>query len=523
MEDTGGNSGARRASSCWRTGSLVAIVSAVDVQGVLSVVSNAADPIALSTNVLGDVTINGSNPGTGAFPSTLVTSVNIQGGPGANLINFSGFQIASFPVPRTSTVDGGGGNDDLVAPAASTDYYVTGPDAGILGGAAFGSIAVSTFTTIPNLTGGSAANDFVFSPGASLSGAIEGGPSLDVLDVSSLNDPLPTSLTGSNSHGFQGTASFLGNGFDNIATLNGPVGQGTLSGDNVASTWTLTGTPTDLMAPTRWPSRASRRFKLATAAMTSRSSTTRSSRSPPTCSEEVATTRSISRQPHSSSATSSAGGEVDTLNYTGFGSSVNVQLTGSDASGYSGTEPLSFSGGGFQGIQFIIASPSSAGSSILTGDDSQSTWSLGAAQTYNDGSPKPRLTFSGFGILQSGAGANTFNVTSDTTADLQGGALGNSFILGTGIVLTGTIDGQAGLRHEPVELCNRPDRQPHRLRCHGLLLVISRAAQRFRSPAASQQSTTSSPALEITACTAGMSPAPGVSATPKPTTMARPP
>ena len=55
------------------------------------------------------------------------------------------------------------------------------------------------------------------------------------------------------------------------------------------------------------------------------------------------------------------------------------------------------------------------------------------------------MTFSGFGILQSGAGANTFNVTSDTTADLQGGAGGNSFILGTGIVLTGTIDGQAGL------------------------------------------------------------------------------
>ena len=134
---------------------LLAIVSAVDAQGVLSVVSNAADPIALSTNVLGDVTINGSNPGTGAFPSTLVTSVNIQGGPGANLINFSGFQIASFPALATLTVDGGGGNDDLVAPAASTDYYVTGPDAGILGGAAFGSIAVSTFTTIPNLTGGS--------------------------------------------------------------------------------------------------------------------------------------------------------------------------------------------------------------------------------------------------------------------------------------------------------------------------------------------------------------------------------
>jgi len=98
---------------------LLAIVSAVDAQGALSVISDAADPIALGTNSLGNVTVNGADPGTGAFPSATVTGVTIQGGPGANLIDFSAFQITNFPALTTLTVDGGGGNDELVAPDAS--------------------------------------------------------------------------------------------------------------------------------------------------------------------------------------------------------------------------------------------------------------------------------------------------------------------------------------------------------------------------------------------------------------------
>jgi len=69
---------------------------------------------------------------------------------------------------------------------------------------------------------------------------------------------------------------------------------------------------------------------------------------------------------------------------------------------------------------------------------------LGATQTYSDGSVTP-LSFSGFAILQGGAGANTFNVLTSTTADLNGGAGDDSFVFSNGAVLHGSIDGQDGV------------------------------------------------------------------------------
>jgi len=359
---------------------LLTIVSTVNAQGALSVSSNAADPIALGTNSLGDVTINGANPDTGAFPSAEVTGIAIQGGPGANRIDFSAFQIASFSVLTTLTVDGGGGNDVLVAPDAATNYNVTGPDSGILGGAAFGSIAVGTFTAIPNLTGGTAANDFLFGPGASLSGAIQGGTSGNTLDLSAMNGPLSVVLTGSTSQGFQGTASFLGNGFNNITVINGPLDQGTLTGENVPSTWTLNDTPTYFDGTNTLAFQSFQTLQAGNGGDTFN-----------IIGNDVGQVTAnlmggsgddtFNFQGAAQLVGSLYGnGGFNTLSYAAFGSSVSVQITGSDASGYSGTEALSFSGGGFYGIDNLIASPSAAGSSILTGEDVTSTWDLGATQ-----------------------------------------------------------------------------------------------------------------------------------------------
>ncbi|MGA2701864.1 MAG: hypothetical protein ABSH35_12310 [Isosphaeraceae bacterium] len=423
---------------------LLAIVSAVNAQGALSVISDAADPIALGTNGLGDVTINGANPGTGAFPSAMVTGIAIQGGPGANRIDFSAFQIASFPVLTTLTVDGGGGNDVLVAPDAATNFNVTASDSGILGGTAFGSIAVSTFTAVPNLTGGAAPNDFLFGPGASLSGAIQGGSSGNSLDLGAMNGPLSVVLTGSTSRGFQGTASFIAGGFSQITTMNGPLDQGTLTGENVPSTWTLNDAPTysdgtNTLAfqnfQTLQAGNGGDTFEIIGNAVDQVTANLLGGSGADTFNFQGAAQLVGSLY---------GNGGFDTLSYAAFGSSVNVQITGSDASGYSGTEALSFSGGGFHGIDNVIASPSAAGSSILTGEDVISTWNLGASQTYSDGSVTP-LSFSGFAILQGGSAANTFNVLASTTADLNGGAGDDSFVFSNGAVLHGSIDGQAGV------------------------------------------------------------------------------
>ena len=319
---------------------LLAIVSAVDAQGALSAISNAADPIALGTNSLGNVTVNGADPGTGAFPSAKVTGIAIQGGPGANRIDFSAFQIANFSALTTLTVDGGGGNDELVAPDASTDFNVTAPDAGVLGGTAFGSLSISTFQEIPNLTGGTAANDFLFGPGASLSGAIHGGTSGATLDLGSMNGPLSVVLTGSTGQGFQGTASFLGNGFNDIATINGPLDQGRLTGENLPSTWTLNEAPTysdgtHTLAfqnfQTLQAGNGGDTFEIIGNAVGQVTANLIGGSGDDTFNFHDAAQLVGSLEGNRG---------FDTLSYAAFGSSVSVQITGSDASGYSGTEGL---------------------------------------------------------------------------------------------------------------------------------------------------------------------------------------
>ena len=425
---------------------LLAITSTV-ISGVLSVTSDAADTIALTTTVAGDVQVNGADPGTGAFLSADVTGIAIRGA-GSNDIDFSAFQIASFPDLTTLTVDGGGGTSEFLGPNASTDFYVTGPDAGVLGGTAFGSLT-GTFQAIPNLTGGAAANDFLFSPGASLSGAIQGGSSGDTLDLGAMNGPLSVVLTGSTGQGFEGTASFgtasfIKGGFSNIATMKGPLDGGTLTGENLPSTWTLNDAPTYSDGT---HTLAFQNFQTLQAGNGGDTFEIIGNAVGQVTANLVGGSGDDTFNFHGSaqlvgSLDGSRG--FDTLSYAAFDGSVSVPITGSDAGGYSGTEGLTISGGGFQGIDNIIASPSAAGSSILTGDDHTSTWDLGATQTYSDGSATP-LSFSGFDTLQAGARANTFNVLASSTVNLNGGAGNDSFVFSDGAVLHGSIDGQRGV------------------------------------------------------------------------------
>ena len=401
----------------------------------------------------GDVQVNGADPGTGAFLSADVRGIAIRGA-GSNDIDFSAFQIASFPDLTTLTVDGGGGAGEFLAPNASTDFYVTEPDAGVLGGTAFTSTTSginlqATFQAIPNLTGGAAANDFLFSPGASLSGAIHGGASGDTLDLGAMNGPLSVVLTGSTGQGFEGTASFgtasfIKGGFSNIATMKGPLDRGTLTGENLPSTWTLNDAPTYSDGT---HTLAFQNFQTLQAGNGGDTFEIIGNAVGQVTANLVGGSGDDTFNFHGAAQlVGSFDGKAgfDTLSYAAFGSSVSVQITGSDASGYSGTEGLTFSGGGFQGIDNIIASPSAAGSSILAGDDLTSTWDLGATQTYSDGSVTP-LGFSGFAILQAGAGANTFNVLASSTVNLNGGAGNDSFVFSDGAVLHGSIDGQGGV------------------------------------------------------------------------------
>ena len=90
------------------------VTSAVNGAGVLTVNSDASDPIAI-TSVGGDVKVNGGNPGGGntTVDSATITAIDVSGGPGANDINLAGVNGTDFTSLDTVTVDGGDGNDTI--------------------------------------------------------------------------------------------------------------------------------------------------------------------------------------------------------------------------------------------------------------------------------------------------------------------------------------------------------------------------------------------------------------------------
>jgi Ca2+-binding RTX toxin-like protein len=93
-----------------------AVTSQVDGAGVLTVNSDAGDPIAI-TSVAGVVKVNGGNPGGGgAVDSADITRIEVTGGPGANDIDLRGVNAADFPQLADGTdvtVDGGEDNDTI--------------------------------------------------------------------------------------------------------------------------------------------------------------------------------------------------------------------------------------------------------------------------------------------------------------------------------------------------------------------------------------------------------------------------
>ena len=69
-------------------------------------------------------------PQTGASPAASITSIRIQGGPGANLIDDTGVLPADFPALNQIGINTGGGTGDQVQLTSSFSTMVTGAATG---------------------------------------------------------------------------------------------------------------------------------------------------------------------------------------------------------------------------------------------------------------------------------------------------------------------------------------------------------------------------------------------------------
>jgi uncharacterized repeat protein (TIGR01451 family) len=386
----------------------LAITSAVDPSGVLSVRTSASDTVVIRV-VGGNVTINGADPDTGTYAGANVTAIRITGDTGANDIDLRDIVPALFPALRAVHIDGGGGGDRLTGPDLPLTWLVTADDTGSLTGPDLGSLTSFDFTAIANLVGGALADRFVFADGAHLSGSVDGGGGPDTLDFGDVAADLTIALAGSDTTGFHGTAGVLVGTFRGIDGVIGGRGTNTLEGEDVDSTWILNGTPTYSDGAGTLDFTGFEHLVGGSANDTFDLS-----------GDSVGNLRADIEggagddQFHFIGAvvlTGSIDGQSgrDTLSYAAFGSAVSVVLTGSSDEGFSGTEASTFSGGGFRGIDILTGSGPGNGPDTLTGEDVPSTWSFDPSPTYSPGTGET-LAFSSFETLQGGSANDRFDL-----------------------------------------------------------------------------------------------------------------
>src|SRR5258708_6547628 len=67
-----------------------------------------------------------------------------------------------------------------------------------------------------------------------------------------------------------------------------------------------------------------------------------------------------------------------------------------------------------------------------------STWALDRTQTYKENAHAWTLTFAGFGTLNGGSAADTFNLTHNRTSNITSGGGTTAYVFSAGVVLTGS-------------------------------------------------------------------------------------
>jgi hypothetical protein len=383
-------------------------------------------------------------PGTNVFnmgPAVALTG-SIDGQSGADTLNYASY---GAPIDVTLTADSAGGysgteasisggftNIDVLTGSGTgasltgldvssawdlgvTQSYVDNNTSHVLSFSGFqmlqGADAGNTFNVTANttadLTGGNGSDDFIFSNGAVLTGSIDGVAGGDTLDLSASTASLDVALTAADTNGVSGTAGPVSDGFAHISTLRGGTGSNTLAGDGAVATWDVSSTST---------------YTDGTATLAFTGFTNLQGGGDSYVLGPDAPAVAIT-------------GSGATLDYSTDPTAIAVTLSGSTVGGFSGSD---IAGDRFTGVSSVVGN---AGSS-LTGENCASTWTLGNSSTYSDGTQS--LAFAGIQNLQGGSAADTFDVTTAYSANLQAGAGTAQFIFSDGATLTGTIAGGTG-------------------------------------------------------------------------------
>ncbi|MGE0832913.1 MAG: filamentous hemagglutinin N-terminal domain-containing protein, partial [Simkaniaceae bacterium] len=263
------------------------------IDGTVGIDGGGGTNSVTGPNVATGWTITGNNagtvnPGVGATPLTNIQT--FTGGSAADTFTFNGnFQL--------SGIDGGGGTNSVTGPNVATGWTITGNNAGTVNP----GVGATPLTNIQTFTGGSVADTFTFNGNFQLSGIDGGGgansvtgpnlattwvitsgssgtinPGIGVTPLTNIqtftggsaNDlfnlsadiTIPTLQAG----GGVNTLTFLAgwtipaaidlNTTTGFQVINGPSGlDNTLTGNNLANTWHITGTNSGTLQNTTFP------------------------------------------------------------------------------------------------------------------------------------------------------------------------------------------------------------------------------------------------------------------------------
>ncbi len=316
------------------------------------------------------------------FPGGSVSG-NIDGGGGTNTLDDSNLAGPIAVNLQTDTAPGIGGTfsniGNFIGSASSTDTLI-GPDSGAtwnVNGMNSGTANGLTFSSFENLTGGLGTDQFVFFPGGSVSGNIDGGGGVNTLDYSHLSTPVAVNLQTSSSTGIGGT-------YTHITNFIGGSGSNTVIGPDANTVWTLTGL---------------NMFTVIGLAFSGFQNITGGS----------GDDRFVFFPGGSVSGNIDGGGGVNTLDYSHLSTPVTVNLQTSSSTGIGGTYThiTNFIGG--------------SGSNTVIGPDANTVWTLTGLNMFT----VIGLGFSGF-------------------QNITGGSGDDRFVFETGGGVTGIIDGGGG-------------------------------------------------------------------------------
>jgi hypothetical protein len=194
-------------------------VGIVTFSGVTNETGGGTDDFKFEGGSVPGYIDGGAGPGVATLDYSAVSgpvTVNLQAGT-ASSIGLTFRNINNF-------VGSGSPADALVGPDATWD----------INGANAGSVNGLTFSSFENLTGGTGPDQFVFRPGGSISGSIDGGGGTNTLDYSNLPGPVAVNLQ-------TATATGVGGTFRNVSQFIGGGGPNTVVGPNSVSSWVLAG------------------------------------------------------------------------------------------------------------------------------------------------------------------------------------------------------------------------------------------------------------------------------------------